>query len=118
HQFRRSQRQTPCDCAADPSSMHPPDCNLRLRPYVLLTYPHSATPSQPQRERMSEAATALPRSAPPGQPAAAANPASRVTELKVSGHLMTLDSGLFCILQTPSATSARDATGLPGVRIS
>jgi len=67
---------------------------------------------------MSEAATALPRSAPPGQPAAAANPASRVTELKVSGHLMTLDSGLFCILQTPSATSARDATGLPGVRIS
>jgi hypothetical protein len=41
-----------------------------------------------------------------------------VTELKVSGHLMTLDSGLFCILQTPSATPAGDGTGLPGVRIS
>jgi hypothetical protein len=66
---------------------------------------------------MSEAATALPRSASPGQPAAAADSASRVTELKVSGHLMTLDSGLFCILQTPSAIPASDGTGLPGVRI-
>jgi hypothetical protein len=63
---------------------------------------------------MSEAATAP----QPGAPAAAASPASRVTELKVSGHLMTLDTGLFCILQTPATTPARDGTGLPGVRIS
>ncbi len=62
---------------------------------------------------MSEAATAP----PPGAPAAG-SPASRVTELKVSGHLMTLDTGLFCILQTPAAAPARDGTGLPGVRIS
>ena len=67
---------------------------------------------------MSEAATALPKGAPSGPPAAAGNPASRVTELKVSGHLMTLDTGLFCILQTPAATPVRDGTGLPGVRIS
>ena len=40
-----------------------------------------------------------------------------ITELKVSGHLMTLDTGLFCIVQTPSR--ALDvAAGLPGVRIS
>jgi hypothetical protein len=67
---------------------------------------------------MSEAATALPKGAPPAAPAAAGSPASRVTELKVSGHLMTLDTGLFCILQTPPATPVRDGTGLPGVRIS
>ncbi len=41
----------------------------------------------------------------------------RVTELNVSGHLMTLDTGLFCILQT--AAKAVDAgSGLPGVRLS
>ncbi len=67
---------------------------------------------------MSEAANALSKGAPPGPPPAAANPASRVTELRVSGHLMTLDTGLFCILQKPSAAPARDGTGLPGVRIS
>ncbi|HET9019924.1 MAG TPA: hypothetical protein VFN46_10065 [Acetobacteraceae bacterium] len=40
-----------------------------------------------------------------------------ITELKVSGHLMTLDTGLFCIVQTPSR--ALDvAAGLPGVRVS
>ncbi|MBV9538943.1 MAG: hypothetical protein JOY70_08445 [Acidisphaera sp.] len=40
-----------------------------------------------------------------------------VAELKVSGHLMNLDQGLFCIVQAPS--SSRDpARGLPGVRIS
>jgi hypothetical protein len=40
-----------------------------------------------------------------------------ITELKVSGHLMTLDSGLFCIVQTPSR-ALDAAAGLPGVRIS
>ena len=40
-----------------------------------------------------------------------------ITELKVSGHLMTLDTGLFCIVQVPSRASDA-ATGLPGVRIS
>ncbi len=40
-----------------------------------------------------------------------------ITELKVSGHLMTLDTGLFCIVQTPSRALDVGA-GLPGVRIS
>ena len=40
-----------------------------------------------------------------------------ITELKVSGHLMTLDTGLFCIVQVP-ARSADPSTGLPGVRVS
>jgi hypothetical protein len=45
-------------------------------------------------------------------------PAQKViTELKVSGHLMTLDPGLFCIVQMPSRPSEA-GSGLPGVRIS
>ena len=40
-----------------------------------------------------------------------------VAELKVSGHLMNLEAGMFCIVQTPSKT-ADIAAGLPGVRIS
>ncbi|HJS84488.1 MAG TPA: hypothetical protein VJ779_03440, partial [Acetobacteraceae bacterium] len=47
----------------------------------------------------------------PRDPAASA----RVAELKVSGHLMTLDPGLFCIVQTNVAGSS---SGLPGVRLS
>ena len=44
----------------------------------------------------------------------------RVTELRVSGHLMTLETGLFCILNQPAPSSAvpAAASGLPGVRIS
>ncbi len=41
-----------------------------------------------------------------------------VTELKVSGHLMTLDTGLFCVFHTPGSLAAEDPTGLPGVRLS
>jgi hypothetical protein len=41
-----------------------------------------------------------------------------VTELKVSGNLMTLDSGLFCIFNAPGSTMPDAATGLPGVRVS
>src|SRR5579872_1346195 len=40
------------------------------------------------------------------------------TELKVTGHLMTLDAGLFCIVQTPAARKPEDGSGLPGVRVS
>ncbi|MBV8615488.1 MAG: hypothetical protein JOY66_17215 [Acetobacteraceae bacterium] len=39
-----------------------------------------------------------------------------MTELKVSGHLMTLDPGLFCVVQTANAPGS--ASGLPGVRLS
>lgn len=40
-----------------------------------------------------------------------------MTELKVSGHLMALDPGLYCIVQNPSR-AAEAASGLPGVRLS
>ncbi|HYZ20965.1 MAG TPA: hypothetical protein VE690_02305 [Rhodopila sp.] len=41
----------------------------------------------------------------------------RVAELQVSAHLMTLETGLFCIFQAPGSTPPDPATGLPGVRI-
>ncbi len=48
---------------------------------------------------------------------ASQRPGRAVTELKVSGHLMTLEAGLYCVVQNPSP--ARDgASGLPGVRLS
>lgn len=48
---------------------------------------------------------------------AAEKPQKLVNELRVSGHLMTLDTGLFCIVCNPSK-AADPATGLPGVRVS
>lgn len=39
-----------------------------------------------------------------------------VNELRVSAHLMTLDTGLFCIVCNPSK-GADAVTGLPGVRV-
>ena len=67
---------------------------------------------------MSEAATAIRR--PPAAQAAARESAAqhRVAELKVSGHLMTLDTGLFCVFQAPGSPAANEQSGLPGVRIS
>lgn len=50
--------------------------------------------------------------------ARAVNPQRLVQELKVSGHLMTLDSGLFCIFNAPGSPAPDPQTGLPGVRIS
>ncbi len=41
----------------------------------------------------------------------------RIAELRVSGHLMTLDSGLFCVFQAPGSPSPDAVTGLPGVRV-
>ncbi|MDB5401454.1 MAG: hypothetical protein QOF70_444 [Acetobacteraceae bacterium] len=43
--------------------------------------------------------------------------ANRVAELQVSAHLMTLETGLFCVFQTPGSPQSDPATGLPGVRI-
>ncbi len=44
--------------------------------------------------------------------------AAAVTELKVSGHLMTLNPGVFCVFNNPGAAAPDAQTGLPGVRIS
>ncbi len=52
---------------------------------------------------------------PPGAQTSAQN---RVAELKVTGHLMTLDTGMFCIFQAPGSPAANERSGLPGVRIS
>jgi hypothetical protein len=41
-----------------------------------------------------------------------------ITELKVSGHLMTLDNGVFCLFYAPGSAPPSSATGLPGVRLS
>jgi len=41
-----------------------------------------------------------------------------VTELKVSGHLMKLDPGLYCVFHARNGHRPDRATGLPGVRIS
>jgi len=41
-----------------------------------------------------------------------------ITELKASAHLMTLDTGLFCVFNSPGAPAPEQATGLPGVRLS
>jgi hypothetical protein len=48
---------------------------------------------------------------------AAQRTARAMTELKVSGHLMTLDAGLYCVVHGPSR-AAEAASGLPGVRLS
>lgn len=42
---------------------------------------------------------------------------NRVTDLQVTGHLMTLDQGLFCVFHAPSQQPP-GANGLPGVRLS
>jgi hypothetical protein len=66
---------------------------------------------------MSEAGNAVKNPAP-ARPSAPDVGASRVAELKVSGHLMTLDTGMFCIFHAPGASVVEDGSGLPGVRIS
>lgn len=69
---------------------------------------------------MSEAASTErplvkePAPQPPGQ---APDASSRVAELQVSAHLMTLETGLFCVFQTVGSPPSDPATGLPGVRI-
>jgi hypothetical protein len=70
---------------------------------------------------MSEAASAekpvavTEQSAPPAKPPT--EPSNRVAELQVSAHIMTLETGLFCVFQTPGSAPSDPATGLPGVRI-
>jgi hypothetical protein len=58
---------------------------------------------------------------PAQSPAAAPTQASPgpkpTTELKVSGHLMTLDAGLFCIFTPPGSPVPDPNSGLPGIRL-
>ena len=67
---------------------------------------------------MSEADTRVPRPPAAGAAAREGGVQNRIAELKVSGHLMTLDTGLFCVFQAPGSPAANERSGLPGVRIS
>ena len=67
---------------------------------------------------MSEAVTAVPKTRPSRPPSNETAAPSRIAELRVSGHLMTLDTGLFCVFQAPGSARANHQSGLPGVRIS
>jgi len=61
---------------------------------------------------------AAPVAPPDARPVAPADDnQGRVAELRVSGHLMTLDSGLFCVFQAPGSPTPDGITGLPGVRV-
>ena len=52
-------------------------------------------------------------------PAMPTTPASKLTtELKVTGHLMSFDAGLYVIFHPPGSALPDPATGLPGVRLS
>ena len=66
---------------------------------------------------MSETKTTAPQktAAASAQSAAAQK---LITELKVSGHLMTLDAGLFCIFIPPGSPQSDPQSGFPGIRIS
>ena len=82
------------------------------------------TPRQQAEHVPAPAAALMTRPvAPQAAPQAARPPApsddgqNRVAELRVSGHLMTLDSGLFCVFQAPGSPPPDGVTGLPGVRI-
>ncbi len=73
--------------------------------------PHAVKPAAPAQ---AEAPAADPKAGP-----SAAQSAPRlIAELKVSGHLMTLDAGLFCIFNAPGSAAPDQASGLPGVRLS
>jgi hypothetical protein len=64
---------------------------------------------------VSEAKLPAAAAATPVSPASASK---GVVELKVSGHLMTFDAGIYCIFNPPGSPTPDAATGLPGVRVS
>ncbi len=66
---------------------------------------------------MSDAALAVPNNTDATdarQMDSASDAASRIAELMVSGNLMTLDTGLFCVFQAPGSPLPDPANGLPG----
>lgn len=64
----------------------------------------------PQAPAVNQAAATAPH--PP------ATSPKGMMELKVSGHLMSFDAGLYCIFNPPGSPVPDPATGLPGVRVS
>jgi len=69
---------------------------------------------------MPPAADAVQTTADPNDAPAAAAPqsaAGRITELRVSANLMTLETGIYCVFPAPGSRPPDAGTGLPGVRI-
>jgi Clostridial hydrophobic W len=70
---------------------------------------------------MSETASAEPKKSKIDQPGQitgqSPDPSNRIAELQVSAHLMTLETGLFCVFQSPGSPPPDPSSGLPGVRI-
>ena len=89
----RVKADQPGKSAAEPTSAAPP-------------------PSGPQRPTSNRLVAG--RSGPVAVPPAAG---SRVAELQVTAHLMTLETGLFCVFQAPGGPPPDPVTSLPGVRI-
>jgi hypothetical protein len=58
-----------------------------------------------------------PQTSAPQASAPQASAAGRITELRVSANLMTLETGVYCVFPAPGSRSPEPATGLPGVRI-
>jgi hypothetical protein len=67
-------------------------------------------------QTMADEAPAVPATSEPVS-APQAQSAGRVTELRVSANLMTLETGVYCVFPAPGSRSPDPATGLPGVRI-
>ena len=115
--FRHRRSTTPClrhcHSQAMNGSVEAKPSKFPLRILFHARIPRSDKTARP---RMSEPARAV-ASRPAPKPAAADPATNRVTELKVSGHLMTLEAGLFCVFQPPGSPTA-GANGLPGVRLS
>jgi hypothetical protein len=53
----------------------------------------------------------------PQASAAPPSAAGRITELRVSANLMTLETGVYCVFPAPGSRAPDAASGLPGVRI-
>lgn len=84
------------------------------RPELARTAPQRPAIGPPERPDGVPPPGAATRPAESPEPSTAAD---RVTELQVSAHLMTLQTGLFCVFQTPGSAPPDPVTSLPGVRI-
>jgi len=74
----------------------------------------AAATSAPQTSALR---TSAPQASAPQGAAPMASAAGRITELRVSANLMTLETGVYCVFPAPGSRAPDPATGLPGVRI-
>ena len=75
----------------------------------------SEIPAGNMRDENTSPQDAPNRNAPNG--GGAPDAAKRITELRVSANLMTLDTGIFCVFPSPGSPVPDPLTGLPGVRV-